>query len=263
MVKRLTVYPLLATLVVLTLWAIAATVTWRPEPLTPEEAFYAKISDPTLKIVIKGTGYKGHGSGVVIAREGKVYFVQTARHVVGDKNAKFYVEQLGIYGRIEAQVFKQHPVKDIAIIVFVSEREFPVAEFAPESPVTATTVYLCGYGRRGAIPKVTRGILSMKDSEWTDAPWMWVVSAQVWYGDSGCGCWNEKGQLIGMATLMKSEGFLTPLPWQCGIISLDDIKEFLEKFGFGLAKDEASSVIKHEDEAGYFYPVRLWPEVVK
>lgn len=268
MVKRLVTYPLLAVFVVVALWAIADSVTWRPEPLTQEEVFYNAISEPTVKVIIKNEENEGWGSGVIVAREGRVYFVCTAKHVIKQENAEFYIQNPNTYGRIPAQLFRAHPTKDIAIIIFVSERKFPIAKLASITPIPTTPVYLCGYGRRGILnnggiyPKNTHGILSAKDSEWIDAPGLWIITAQIWYGDSGCGAWNNKGQLIGIAIRGKRSGPHL-LSWQCGIISLDDVKEFLKEFGFGLAKDAASSIIKHEDEAGYFYPVRLWPQEAK
>lgn len=236
--KRIVIYPIIAILLALALWVS----TW--EKIDPDAALYAKLSGPTVKITVWGTTTNaegeivemqiGHGSGVIIAREKRAHFVLSAAHVYPTDCDFLRVEHPSYFGGKLAHVIEVDRDHDLMLLMFVADSELPISTLASKEPSVTAEVYLYGHGAP-AYAFATKGIVSAKQSAWFDAPEMWVITSQVWFGCSGGGAYNKDGEFIGVVTRIRiSKG--TPLPWQCGLVPLDVVRGFLKKAGMAVRK---------------------------
>jgi tetratricopeptide (TPR) repeat protein len=94
-----------------------------------------------ITVLIKADGE--NGSGVIIAKDGNVYYVLTAKHVVKGHGNLTIVTSDG----------RQHPntnVKeslglDLAVLQFTSDRDYQVATLADYTPETGSYVFVSGW----------------------------------------------------------------------------------------------------------------------
>ena len=250
MVKRLIAYPTLAVLLIMA-WLAS---TWMATDKDAER--FADISGPTVKITIWQTVTEengvqiekplGHGSGVIIAREKRAHFVLSAAHVSPEDADILRIEHPNYLGGKIAKVLEIDRERDLMLLVFVADIELPVAKIANSEPSVTAEVFLYGHGA-ASYAFATRGILSAKESAWFDAPEMWVISAQVWFGCSGGGSYNQYGEFIGVVTRVRiSRG--EPLCWQCGIVPLPTVRAFLKKAGMAVRTYNQTELV---GETGY------------
>ena len=177
-------------------------------------------------------------SGVIVARDGTLYFALTCYHVTyafGEDISEVNIE-VGhplLSEREPALIYRAKEESELSLIVFNSDIELPVIEIADEIPELLSDVYLHGYPESWT-PYVSKGIFSSKQSMWEDIlPCAWVVTAQVWHGCSGGGVYTEEGKLFGIATVLRvSVRYFDRLPWLCGIVPLPKVREFLIEEGF-------------------------------
>jgi len=239
MKKRLCTYPIVAILLAMALWVS----TW--DKTDPDEILFEKLSGPTVKITVWGTTINaegaiierkmGHGSGVIIAREKRAHFVLSAAHVYPPDCGFLKVEHPSYFGGKDAHVIELDRDNDLMLLVFVADTELPITTIATIEPSVTAEVFLYGHGAP-AYAFATKGIVSAKQSAWFDAPEMWVISSQVWFGCSGGGAYNKDGEFIGIVTRIRiSRG--VPLPWQCGLVPMKEVKIFLKKAGLAVREN--------------------------
>jgi S1-C subfamily serine protease len=176
-------------------------------------------------------GTKGHGTGVIIARYKRVHFVLTCYHVTCHGDPTLHVICANNPIRFEARVLHHDQTKDLSLIYFIAHEQFATAIIMDKAPPLTSTVLLYGYGEEWPA-LFTKGILSKKESIWEHHPYVWTANVHIWPGYSGCGVYNEDGELFGIASLMMiSTKFYERLPWLCGFIPLPAIQEFLNDAG--------------------------------
>jgi len=238
MKKRLIAYPAFVVLMALA-WMISS---WMATDA--DEELFQSISGPTVKITIWHTvadaegsptaRQMGHGTGVIIAREKYAHFVLSAAHVSPEDAEVLRIEHPSFIGSKVAKVLDIDREHDLMLLVFIADSELPVATIASREPSVTADVFLYGHGAP-SYAFATKGILSAKQSAWFDAPEMWVVTSQVWFGCSGGGSYNRNGEFIGVVTRVRVSNGL-PLSWQCGIVPLPTVKVFLKKAGMAVRK---------------------------
>ena len=238
MKKRLIVYPVFIVLMAMA-WMVSS---WLATDA--DEELFKSISGPTVKITIWCTvadaegaptaRQMGHGTGVIIAREKYAHFVLSAAHVSPEGAEVLRIEHPSFLGSKVAKVLEIDREHDLMLLVFIADSELPMTTIAVREPSVTAEVFLYGHGAP-SYAFATKGILSAKQSAWFDATEMWVVTSQVWFGCSGGGSYNKYGEFIGVVTRLRiSKG--TPLCWQCGIVPLQTVKDFLKRAGMAVRK---------------------------
>ena len=162
---------------------------------------------------------EGLGSGVIISRDGRRYYVLTNDHVVGEADDITVVLDDG--GEVEARLEGRDPRKDLAMVSFSSAREIPVARLGDSDSLrvgdwvvaigspfgyqnTVTAGIVSALGRSGAM------IGNISDFIQTDAA--------INRGNSGGALVNLDGEVVGINTWITSEtgasaglGFAIPI----------------------------------------------------
>ncbi|MFW5742791.1 MAG: Do family serine endopeptidase [Spirochaetota bacterium] len=162
---------------------------------------------------------EGLGSGVIISRDGRRYYVLTNDHVVGEADNITVVLDDG--GVLEARLEGRDPRKDLAMVSFSSAREIPVARLGDSESLrvgdwvvaigspfgyqnTVTAGIVSALGRSGAM------IGNISDFIQTDAA--------INRGNSGGALVNLDGDVVGINTWITSEtgtssglGFAIPI----------------------------------------------------
>ncbi|MEC5029239.1 MAG: serine protease [Oscillatoria sp. PMC 1051.18] len=109
----------------------------------------------------------GQGSGVIISKNGKTYYVLTAHHVVknrenrdGEIKYQIVTHDQNKY-QLNYNTVKQLPNGvDLAVIEFTSDKNYPVATLANTDSLTeGTPVFISGWPKQGAVSNVTDGQL--------------------------------------------------------------------------------------------------------
>jgi serine protease Do len=170
-----------------------------------------------------------HGSGVIIYnRAGHKMVVLTAAHVVT------YMQKAGILIRVllpykagwKAMVLKKIDIKkDLALLEGIENEKLngPEVKIAEQYPHIGDRVTVIG-APMGHSGTVTKGILA--NIQQLGSHIYYRVSAPVFFGNSGGGCFNKSGELIGIAHAIQSFGF-TYVPGAGFFIPLEEIKKFL------------------------------------
>lgn len=155
-------------------------------------------------VSIVNTKGRSVGSGTIIKRRaGEKLLVLTAYHVikkmdpnfiiVGVKESKFYRG---------CKLLRTDPDSDTALLEGLKpETEHgPQARLGKRDPIIGETLWVIG-SPKGMERNVTKGILS-KILKYKDAT-VYRTNTDIFFGNSGGGVFNKKGELVGMATAME------------------------------------------------------------
>ncbi|MFA7566846.1 MAG: Do family serine endopeptidase [Alkalispirochaeta sp.] len=175
---------------------------------------------------------QGLGSGVIVRRDGKRYFVLTNDHVIG--NASAITVTLDDGSEYEAAIVGQDSRKDLAMISFDSGTEYPVARLGDSDTLQVGDWVLAIGSPYGFQSTVTAGIVSalgrrggpagnISDFIQTDAA--------INRGNSGGALVNLDGEVVGINTWITSQtggsvGLGFSIPINNVVRSIDD---FIEK----------------------------------
>lgn len=187
---------------------------------------YEAVIMPTVRVGIEGMlGLRfgrGGGTGVIAAQVDNHYYVLTCYHVIDYSDLReftltdMYIEHIQA-GRLPVRIFKTYPAYDLALLVFEYDGDLPVITFANKRPALLSHVYSCGWLPFDPAPVVKDGFLCNYKHGSRTLPQAWSVSANVWFGYSGGGVFNDRGEFIGtMARIYASNA--GPIPWHAGIV---------------------------------------------
>lgn len=166
-----------------------------------------QINDIAREVtVLISSGSGGHGSGVIIAKDGNSYYVLTAHHVVdaGD-NYKIVTHDRGVY---ETDRVKSLPGVDLAIVQFVSRKNYPIAELGSADPSQGQIVFVSGWPEPGATGQTIRQFTDGQISGFLDEP---IEGYQLVYtnitrgGMSGGPIFDSGGRVIAIHGLGDRE----------------------------------------------------------
>jgi S1-C subfamily serine protease len=117
-----------------------------------KQDIYKSASETT--VFIKG---KFSASGVVIAKEGKTYYVLTAKHAVTQKEAYTITTGDGKDYSVDYNQVKKLSTIDLAVVPFISSQDYPIARLGNSDQVKqGDNVYVSGWpGTEEAITKRT------------------------------------------------------------------------------------------------------------
>ncbi|MBW4615169.1 MAG: tetratricopeptide repeat protein [Desmonostoc vinosum HA7617-LM4] len=144
------------------------------------------------------------GSGVIIQKEGNIYTVLTAQHVVQTPAKYDIVTPDGQRYALKYSTVKKLPNIDLAVVQFTSSQSYAVAKMgnSDESP-EGTTTYVAGFPQATAaisntIYNFTDGRITANASKPLRDGYALVYSNVTLPGMSGGPVLNEKGELIGI-----------------------------------------------------------------
>lgn len=154
----------------------------------------------TLSVLIQSQA--GSGSGVIIQRQGQIYTVVTAAHVV--TNSIPYTLTLSDDRTYTATHIQRLSGVDLAIITFTSDRPYPVAVLGSSQGLgEASPVYVAGFPVGTAVITrsvyiFTEGTLTARSSKPFNDGYGMVYTNLTLPGMSGGGVFNQIGQLVGI-----------------------------------------------------------------
>ncbi len=174
------------------------------------------------------------GSGVIIKRQGNVYTILTAAHVVATEDKYKLVAPDGKQYAIEYSKIKRFPGKiDLAILQFTSDQEYRVVEIGDSTKaVIGTPSYVAGFPTQSAESTIQNysfsiGQISANASHPLEGGYALAYLNDTFSGMSGGPLLDEQGRLIGIHGQSKVANDLVE---KKGINPLTGIK-----FGLNLA----------------------------
>jgi tetratricopeptide (TPR) repeat protein len=171
-------------------------------PMTKAEI--AKIAQQsTVRIASTNNSY---GSGVIIQKQGNIYTLLTAKHVVA-KRGKIYPQLTAMMANGNLIVIKDIRLAskdvDLAIIKFTSNKSYPVAKLSRNSDeiVEGMPVYVSGYPFGTDANQVIYSFLTGKVAANSSQPvnaygYSMVYSNETLPGQSGGPVWNDRGEVV-------------------------------------------------------------------
>lgn len=145
-----------------------------------------------------------NGSGVIIKKQGNIYTVLTAAHVLRkQENYEIVTSDNQRYSLNKSSV-KQVEGVDLAIAEFSSNKNYPVAKIGnSDSSEEGTTAFVAGFPRATAaisrsIYTFTKGEVTANASQPLKDGYGLVYSNDTLPGMSGGAVLNQKGELIGI-----------------------------------------------------------------
>lgn len=196
-----------------------------------------KIRKPYLASVVIGSrDGKKFGSGVIVYNKaGHSISVLTAAHIVKELkkhgNGIYFVSSFEekIY---EAYVYRSNKLLDLAILHTKEKavEDGPYISLAKVPPSIGDNVWVIS-SILGESHIVTNGIIS--DFNLYDGVMLYRTTAEILYGSSGGGMFNERGKLVGVARMVRytTLGMFSVQLAPAGFffVGLDSITKFLSQ----------------------------------
>lgn len=213
-----------------------------PPPITqPTIPTAVPLNRAHLSTVTLIKRYDGVGcAGVIVQnKKGRRLFVLTAAHCMAKMikiSPEITVGSVKRGWKVQTELVAIDVIQDLALLRSKRpmDRDGVFVELAPSEPAVASLVYVIGNPDK-IEHNIALGILS--NSFMVGQQHMYRTDAAVWYGNSGGGLFNIKGQLIGIVVELE------PSPGACVITgggratALPAVRKFLEKY---LAKTQAA-----------------------
>lgn len=185
----------------------AAVETKPPTPSIPQVA--NQIDKIAKEITVLITWPSSNGSGVIIAKEGKTYYVLTAKHLVRGKSELKVVTPNGQEYPVNNSTVKTWSGVDLALLQFTSNQTYQVATLANYSTEEDRVVFVSGWPEsRQATGKPSHqfttgflfglGIERAKDSRSFSSGYEMVYTNITKKGMSGSPVLDTGGRLIGI-----------------------------------------------------------------
>ncbi|OCR02028.1 hypothetical protein BCD67_07580 [Oscillatoriales cyanobacterium USR001] len=166
-----------------------------------------------ITVMIDGANddQQGKGSGVIIGREGNIYYVLTNTHVI-EKDGDYQVQTVdGIRYVVNYRQIQKLPGLDLAVVQFSSNQNYRVAKLGNSDQVSRRQkIYVVGYATPGVvftdrqfIP--AEGMILDRVSDSKDGYALVYSLNLAQRGMSGGPVLDEQGQLIGINGLAQRD----------------------------------------------------------
>ena len=155
-------------------------------------------------ITVEISNPNGSGTGVIIKREGNIYTVLTAKHVVEAQAQYEIVTPEGTHYPLNYTTVKKLPSVDLAVVQFTSNQSYSVAKVGnSDSSTEGSTAYVAGFPQISAaistsIYNFTNGQITANASKPLRDGYALVYSNDTLAGMSGGPVLNDQGELIGI-----------------------------------------------------------------
>ncbi|MDJ1180440.1 serine protease [Roseofilum sp. BLCC_M91] len=164
-----------------------------------------------VTVLIKDPEGEGHGSGVIIAKEGNTYYVLTANHVVSYETQYNLVTGDKQGYAIDYSKIQRLNGVDLAIVPFTSDKDYRIAKLANTNTVQqGQSVFISGWPATSqSIQEVTRQFTSGIVSSLLEQPrsdgYALVYDSVTRRGMSGGPVFDSEGRVIAIHGLGDAE----------------------------------------------------------
>lgn len=111
-----------------------------------------QVNDIAREITVLIAGPDSFGSGAIIAKDGKTYYVLTAHHVVSSKDDYKVVTSDKQAYKIDYSKVKHLPGVDLAVVEFTSEKDYKIAKLAnSDQAKQGKEVFVSGWPGLGSV----------------------------------------------------------------------------------------------------------------
>jgi len=164
----------------------------------------AEIAEP---ITVQINSSLGDGTGVIIAKNSRVYTVLTVNHVLEDPTVKYHVRTSDGNSHpgikiVHLQNDDKEP--DLAIIQFESSQEYPIATLGnSEQAVIGAQIYVYGYPATGGLtgverePELSPGLVTSRPKSRPEG-YNLRYQAVTWSGMSGGPVFDSEARVVGL-----------------------------------------------------------------
>lgn len=190
------------------------------KPLSPKD-IYAKSIGCFVKVLVKGRGISGHGSGFFVAKPG---FILTNYHVIED--ATSIAVELEDGRNFEGRVIDSSESPDLALLQIDLEDHQTLSLRNSEGLVNGE--FVCAIGQPivpTSRPTINAGIVSNSDFKIEGRSFI-QVDISINHGNSGGPLIDEKGKVVGINTLSYAYLGLDRFNFA---VRIESAKEMLER----------------------------------
>jgi serine protease Do len=165
-----------------------------------------QVNDIASEVTVLIRGEKGHGSGVIIQKNGNTYYVLTAEHVVRQKDDfKLVTADKQAYA-IDYSKIKRLDGVDLAIVKFTSDKNYPVAKISTAKTSEGQDVFVSGWPSNGAVGSAAGGELVRQFTSGSISGFLpkslsgysMIYTNVTRAGMSGCPVLDTAGRLVGV-----------------------------------------------------------------
>ncbi|MGL5509936.1 MAG: S1 family peptidase, partial [Microcoleaceae cyanobacterium] len=158
------------------------------------------------QITVRIDGKNRGGSGVIVEKQGEIYYVLTNWHVVEAVGDYQIVTPDGVSHEVYYGLIERLPGLDLAIIPFRSQNKYAIAQINSQVVQLGETVTVAGWPRSGSNFRqrtffVSQGVITQRIAGRQD--YNLLYDNLVRTGMSGGPILNQAGQLVGINGLVK------------------------------------------------------------
>ncbi|MFB2980457.1 serine protease [Microseira sp. BLCC-F43] len=119
-----------------------------------------QINNIAREVTVLIKGKEGHGSGVIVSKNGNTYYVLTAEHVVGEEDDYKIVTADKQAYQLDFSKVKRLAGVDLAVVEFTSDKNYQVAKLANSDTLTeGKPVFVSGWPRLTTVGNAAGGQL--------------------------------------------------------------------------------------------------------
>lgn len=189
---------------------------------SPLEFFFGRPDSQSGEPETREFEQRGIGSGILVRREGAQVYVLTNNHVAG--TADEVTVRLHDDREYDASVVGSDPNRDLALLVFETDDDIPIANLGDSDAVQVGDIVLAVGNPLGFESTVTSGMVSAVERQGPNRRGMPLLTdyiqtdAAINRGNSGGPLVNLRGEVVGMNTWIASQsggsiglGFAIPI----------------------------------------------------
>ncbi|MFO8042097.1 MAG: Do family serine endopeptidase [Alkalispirochaeta sp.] len=189
---------------------------------SPLEFFFGRPDSDNGEPETREFEQRGIGSGILVRREDSQVYVLTNDHVAG--SADEVSIRLHDDRQYDATVVGSDPNRDLALLVFETDDDIPIANLGDSDEVQVGDIVLAVGNPLGFESTVTSGMVSAVERQGPNRPGMPILTdyiqtdAAINRGNSGGPLVNLRGEVVGMNTWIASQsggsiglGFAIPI----------------------------------------------------
>jgi len=209
-------------IVLATIFGVEQLLATTPRPMVdrPGNLLVAQLNERQIAalaervtVVVNG---QNPGSGAIVGKQGDIYWVLTAKHVVATEDEYNIVTSDGVSHPLNYSTAIKLPNVDLALVQFTSSQDYPMVEIGDANQVgTGESVYIAGWPHPGSaitqrIFQLTNGSISGRSVGAAEEGYELVYTNITRSGMSGGPVFNSQGQLIGIHGRAEGEAIYNP-----------------------------------------------------